>query len=138
MGQLVVSCGDAPEVLDAAEGILDPMTLSVAPFVIADLAFAIGAARNDGNRPLGAQGCAQFVCIIALVGDEVAHRAKPFDEMISSRDVRDIAGGQGEGIGTAQNVCQGMDLCRLPAARGADGLRFRPPLPPKAERCALT
>ena len=37
-----------------------------------------------------------------------------------------------------ENVGEDVDLGGLPTARGADGLRLRPPLPPCAERCALT
>jgi hypothetical protein len=39
-GELVVACGNAPEVLEATEGCFDPPAITIAPFIVADGAFA--------------------------------------------------------------------------------------------------
>ena len=39
-GELVVTCGNAPEVLEATERCFDPPAITIAPFIVADEAFA--------------------------------------------------------------------------------------------------
>jgi hypothetical protein len=39
-GELVVASGNAPEVLEATEGCFDPPAITIAPFIVADGAFA--------------------------------------------------------------------------------------------------
>ena len=39
-GELVIACGDAPEVLEATEGSFDTPSIAVAPFVVPDRTFA--------------------------------------------------------------------------------------------------
>lgn len=57
---------------------------------------------------------------------------------MSRRAIGNVAAGEQEGDGTAIAVGQCVDFGRTPTARAADGLRLLPPLPPAAERCALT
>jgi hypothetical protein len=54
------------------------------------------------------------------------------------RAVSGIAAGRHEGEGATDYVGKGMDLGGLAAPRRPDRLIFRPPLPPWAQRCALT
>jgi len=49
-------------------------------------------------------------------------------------DIGDVAWRQDQREGPSEDVGKGVDLGGLAAARGADGLRPRPPFPPKAER----
>lgn len=41
---------NAPEVLDAAECILDQVALAIGPLVVDDFAFPVDAPRNDRNE----------------------------------------------------------------------------------------
>ena len=68
--EFVVSCCDAPEVLDAAKGVFDQMPVPVAPFVVMDFAFPVRAAGDDGDGSPAAQGRAQGIGIIPLIGDQ--------------------------------------------------------------------
>ncbi len=45
--RFVVAGGDAPEVLDPAEGVFDPVAFAVAGLVVDDLAFAGDPAGDD-------------------------------------------------------------------------------------------
>lgn len=49
-GELVVAGGDAEEVVEAAEGVLDQVTAAIAVFVVVDRAFPVAAFRYDGSR----------------------------------------------------------------------------------------
>lgn len=61
---------DAPEVLDAAEGILDQMALSVALLVIDDLSLPVDASWHDGNYAALAKLSSDRVGVVALVGQQ--------------------------------------------------------------------
>jgi hypothetical protein len=54
---LVLSGGDAFEVLDAAEGVLGKVAVTVSNLVVDDLALAVDAAWNEGHP---APSCAGF------------------------------------------------------------------------------
>ena len=89
--------------------------------------------------PLRAQVSAQPVGVVALVGDQAADPAGRVGQHgWRGGDVAGVAGRQQQDAGPAEDVGEGVDLGGLAAARGADGLRLRPPFPPWAERCALT
>jgi hypothetical protein len=136
--ELVVTGGDAAEVLDPAEGVFDAVALPVAGLVVYDLALAVGAAGDDGHSPGLAQGPAQGVSVVSLVGQYVSSSLGAGQQRRGDGDVGDVARGEDQGEGASDGVSEGVDLGSLAAARGADRLRFRPPFAPKAERCALT
>lgn len=136
--ELVVAGGDAPEVLQPAECGLDAPASSVSGFVISDGRLAVRATWYHGRRAFGLQALAQRVGVIALVGEKTANRPRCVEEVCGHGDVRDVAGRQPQHGRAPQKVGHGMDLGGLAAARGADRLRLRPPLPPWAERCAFT
>ena len=136
-GGLVVAGGDAAEVLDPAEGILDEVAPAVALLIIVDGALAIAPAGDDRTGAILAQGLAQAVGIVAFVAKQVAHSACTFEQRRCGLHVADIAGGQHQRVGPAQHVGQGVDLGCPAAARTADRLRLAPPFPPNAERWAL-
>jgi hypothetical protein len=102
--------------------------VSVAGGVIGDAALAVDAAGNDRNGSGVAQGAAQPVGVVALVGNDIAGAPGLAEKLRSRLDVGDVAGRQREREGAAQDVGERMDLGGLAAARGADGLRARPPL----------
>ena len=76
--------------------------------------------------------------IVALVGNEPGAQRHGGQQGRSGRDVGDVSGSQNKHIGAALGVGQGMDLGRAAATRSPDGLNFRPPFPPAAERWAFT
>ena len=56
----------------------------------------------------------------------------------SGSAVGDLTAGDHQGNGATLAVSQGMDLGGASAARAPDRLITLPPLPPEAQRCALT
>lgn len=138
-GELVVAGGETTEVLEAAEGGLDTPALAIAALVVADRPFAAALARDDGCDALLPQIGAQPVGVVAHVGGQAAETSWGFGQHVQGgTDVACVAGCQQEDAGASEDIGKGVDLGRLATARRADGLRFRPPLPPCAERCAFT
>jgi len=114
------------------------MALAVALPVVDDGALAVDASGDDGDGAGLADGLAQGVGVVTLVGQDMAGAPGASKERRGGSDVRDVARCQDQREGAADGVGEGVDLGGLAAARGADRLGFRPPFPPKAERWALT
>jgi hypothetical protein len=136
-GELVVPGGNAAEILEPTEGVLDQVAVAIAGAVVADRAFAAGASGDHRHGAGLTNGSAQRIGVISLVGQDIAGFAGTLEQPRSDGYVGDVPRRQGQCEGPADGVGESMDLGRLTAARGADRLRFRPPFPPKAERCAL-
>lgn len=115
-GELVIARGDAPEVLEAAEGILDQMAVAVSLFVIGNGPLPVAASRNDRDDRDTAEHLAQRVGIIALVGQDIAGTLEACQQDRRGLHVGDIASGQVKGEGPTHNVSQSMDFAGLPAA----------------------
>ena len=79
----------------------------------------------------------QAVGIVSLVSEQIPCTLQARQQMGRNRAVRSITTSQHERERAADHVGKGMDFRGLPAARRADSLILRPPLPPCAERCAL-
>lgn len=137
-GELVVAGGDAAEVLKPAEGVLDEVTSPVALLVIADGAFAVPPAWNDGNGTRLPQRASQMIGIITFVGAQIAHASGAFEKRGRGLDVADVAGGERQCVRAADDVSERVDLRGPAAARTTDRLRRAPPFAPNAARCALT
>jgi hypothetical protein len=60
------------------------------------------------------------------------------DRLWRDRYVAGVAGREVDDGWAAEDVRDDVDLGGRPAPRGPDALRASPPLPPCAERCALT
>lgn len=71
---------DAPEVLDAAEGIFDQMAFSVALSVIDDPSFPVDASRNDRNDAALAQFLPDCVGVVALVSEQPSCSGQSVEE----------------------------------------------------------
>jgi hypothetical protein len=69
--QLVVSSGDASEVLEPTEGILDAVALSVGFSVEAERLLAVGLVGNDGLGAAIFQPLSQWRAIIGLVAEKL-------------------------------------------------------------------
>lgn len=114
------------------------MPISVPSFVIGDLPLAVGSAGDNRPRSLFTQGFAKGVRVVAFVGDEVFRAPQAIRKQLSSSNITHVAGGEPEGEWSPDHVGKDVDFAGLATTRGADPLRFRPPLPPNAERCAFT
>lgn len=136
-GELVVASGNAAEVFEPTECVLDQMSVAIAVPIMPDRAFAAGAARDHRHGAALTNGSAQGIGVVSLVGQHIAGFAGTLEQFRGDGDVGNIPRREGQREGPTDGVREGMDLGRLAAARGADRLRFRPPFPPKAERCAL-
>jgi len=101
-----------------------------------DRAFTAGAARDHRHGAALTNGSAQASASYPL-SEHIAGFAGTLEQFRGDGDVGNIPRREGQREGPTDGVGEGMDLGRLAAARGADRLRFRPPFPPKAERCAL-
>lgn len=112
--------------------------VAVAPLVVADGCLSVAPRGDDRLRALALQQLSQTVRVIPLVRDEVLDGACGFQQFVGGRDVGDVAGRKTQDGRSAQKVRHGVDLGGLAAARRSDGLRFRPPSSPCAERCAFT
>jgi hypothetical protein len=133
-GKLVISCGNAPEILKPAEAALDDVPPLVGALVEGMELHAIGFIRDD--RP-----CAgiddfgtQFVAVIPLVGNERTHGRCERQNIGRGSDVGLLAGGEMKNDGPAERITQRMDFRRAAAARTADCLIVLPPFPPEAQR----
>jgi hypothetical protein len=113
----------------------DPPALAIAPLVVADASLATALTRDDRRDALRPQVGAQPVGIVALVGGQAPDPAGRFGQHNGrGRHVAGVAGRQQQDAGAAEDIGERVDLGRLAAARGSDGLCPRPPLPPWAER----
>jgi hypothetical protein len=69
-GKPIVSGGNAPEVLQSAEGILDASSFFVEALVEAEQLLSIAAVRNDRLGSVILQPEAQFVAVVCFVTDQ--------------------------------------------------------------------
>ncbi|MET4724621.1 hypothetical protein ABIF63_008727 [Bradyrhizobium japonicum] len=133
-GELVISRGDAPEVLEPAKAAFDDISSFVGAFVeamdddtvrfIGD--YGLGATTNDFAAKLGA--------IIPFVGEEHAHGWRERQDIGSRSDIGILAWSQMQDDRPAERIAQRMDFCRAASARAADCLIVLPPFPPEAHR----
>ena len=133
-GELVISRGDAPEVLEPAKAAFDDITAFVGAFVeamdddtvrfIGD--YGLGAATNDF--------AAKVVAVISFVGKECAHGWRKRQDIGRRSDIGILAWSQMQDDRPAERIAQRMDFCRAASARAADCLIVLPPFPPEAHR----
>jgi hypothetical protein len=69
LGQLIVSCGDAPEVLQPVEGILDAPAQLVETLVEAERLLPVAAVGNDRLSTTLVQCLAQLGTVIGFVAE---------------------------------------------------------------------
>ena len=133
-GELVISRGDAPEVLEPAKAAFDDISAFVGALVeavddnpvgfIGD--YGLGAATNDF--------AAKLVAVIPFVGEERAHGWRERQDIGSRSDIGILAWSQMQDDRPAERIAQRMDFCRAASARAADCLIVLPPFPPEAHR----
>ena len=136
-GEFVVSGCNASEVLKAAEAALDDVTTFVGPLVEAVPMDAVGLVGNNGLCAALDNFGAEFVAIVALIGEQPAHSRGQGENVRRCRDIGILTGREMESMWSAERIAQRMDFGRAAPTRSADRLRAFPPFPPLAERCAL-
>ena len=132
--ELVVSGGDAPEVLEPAEAALDDVSAFVGTFVEAMDDDPVGFIGDYGLGAATGDFGAKVVAIIAFVGEERAHGWGERQNIGRSSDIGILAWGQMKDDRPAERIAQRMDFCRAASPRAADCLIVLPPFPPEAHR----
>jgi len=133
-GELVVSGGDATEVLEPAEAAFDDISAFVGAFVEAMDDDAVGFVGDDGLGAATYDFAAKVVAVIPFVGEERAHGRRERQNIGRRRDIGILARGQMQNDRPAERIAQRMDFCRAAASRAADCLIVLPPFPPEAHR----
>src|SRR5437868_14482092 len=93
-GELVVSGGYAPEVLERAEAALDEVSAFVGTFVETMDDDTVGFIRDYGLGAATGDFGAKAVAVIAFVGEERAHRWGERQNIGRSNDIGILAWGQ--------------------------------------------
>lgn len=132
--ELVVSGGDAAEVLEPAEAALDDISTSVGAFVEAMDDDAVGLVGDYGLGAATNDFAAKVVAVISFVSEERAHGRRERQNIGRGRDIGILAWGQMQDDRPAERITQRMDFCRAASARAADCLIVLPPFPPEAHR----
>src|SRR5262249_13685959 len=127
-GKLVVSGGDASEILEPAEAALDDVSAFVCAFVEAMDDDAVGFVGDDGLGTTTSDFAAKVVAVISFVGEERAHGRHERQNIWRRRDIGVLARGEMQNDGPAERIAQCVDFCRAASARAADCLILLPPL----------
>src|SRR5215210_1867918 len=134
---LVVAGGDAPELLQLGEGVLDQVAPAVHVAVEVEAAFAAGLGRDHRRGAAGVELRPEPVHVERLVAEQRAE-GHAFDQRRHADGVVPLAGQQHEAHEVAQRIDQSDELGGQAAARAADGLALGPPLAPLAFWWAVT
>ena len=133
-GELVISCGDAAEVLEPAKTALNNIPTFVGALVESMDDDAVGFIGNYGLGATTNDFAAKVVAVISFVGEERAHGWRERQNIGRRRDIGILAWSQMQDDRPAKRIAQRMDFCRAAAARAADCLILLPPFPPEAHR----
>ena len=99
---------------------------------------AFGFWRDVGHGALGLNMTPDGIAVIGLAAVQDADLGHVREKLYSRRAISDLATGHHESKRTADYIGKGADFGGLTATRRPNRLVFCPPLPPWAERCALT
>ncbi len=133
-GELVISCGNAAEVLEPAKTALNNIPTFVGALVESMDDDAVGFIGNYGLGATTNDFAAKVVAVISFVGEERAHGWRERQNIGRRRDIGILAWSQMQDDRPAKRIAQRMDFCRAAAARAADCLILLPPFPPEAHR----
>lgn len=125
-GELVISRGDAPEVLEPAKAAFDDISAFVGAFVEAMDDDTVRFIGDYGLGSLPNDFGAQVVAVIPFVGEERAHGWCERQNIRRSSDIGILAWGQMHDDRPAERIAQRMDFCGTASARPADGLIVLP------------
>ena len=133
-GELVISRGDAPEVLEPAKAAFDDISASVGSFAEAMDDNTVGFIGDNGVGAATNDFAAKVVAVIRFVSEERAHGRRERQNIGRRHDIGILAWGQMQDDRPAERIAQRMDFCRAASARAADCLIVLPPFPPEAHR----
>ena len=132
--ELVVSGCDGAVDLEMSDHALDAITLAVDASVPSDRRLSMRARRDGGSDRVIAQGIADGVGVVALVGEQVGGaRLGKRGHGFERRAVRRFSAGEVEDERDAVGVTETMNLTGEPAPRAAKSLFASPPFAPAAE-----
>ena len=132
--ELVISCGDATEVLEPAKAALDDISAFVGAFVEGMDDDTVRFVGNDGLGAVTGDFGAKVVAVVSFVCEKRAHGWSERQNIGRSSDVGILARGQMQDDRSAKRIAQRMDFCRTASPRAADCLIVLPPFPPEAHR----
>jgi hypothetical protein len=133
-GELVISGGDAAEVLEPAKAAFDDISAFVGAFVEAMDDDTVGFIGDYGLGAPTNDFAAKVVAIIPFVGEERAHGWRERQDIGRRSDIGILAWGQMQHDRPAERIAQRMDFCRAASARATDCLIVLPLFPPEAHR----
>ncbi len=125
----VVARGDAAELFEIAEEVLDQMAPAVHREVAGDGAHPVGFGRDDRQDAPVIEFGSQPIVVEAFVGEQSVE-VEAGDKRFGAKAVVALTGQEQEAAQIAQGIDQGDDLCGQPAARVSDRLILSPPLAP--------
>jgi hypothetical protein len=120
-GELIVTRGDAPKVLEFVEEALDEVAFAVEREVAFALGLAVGLGRDHRNDVARREGIDERIGIIGLVGN-AGLRIDVFQQRLCASEIVRLSRRQHQAMRIAQGVDQGMDFGSQSAARSADRL----------------
>jgi hypothetical protein len=132
--KLIISGGDAAEVLEPAKAALDDISAFVSALVEAMDDNAVGFVGDDRLGAATYDLAAKVVAVIPFVGEERAHGRRERQNIWRRRNIGIVAWGQVQDDRPAERIAQRMDFCRAASTRAADCLIVLPPFPPEAHR----
>jgi hypothetical protein len=115
-GELVVSGGDAAEVLEPAKAALDDISALVGAFIEAMNDDAVGFVWDYGLGAATNDFTAKVVTVIPFVGEERTHGRRERQNIGRGRDIGILAWGQMQDDRPAERIAQ-----RTRLARGGEG-----------------
>jgi hypothetical protein len=133
-GELIVSGGNAAEVLEPTKAALDDVSAFIGTLVEGMDDDAVGFVGDDGLGAATYDLAAKVVAIIPFVAEERAHGRRERQNIWRRRDIGILAWCQMQDDRPAERIAQRMDFCRAAASRAADCLIVFPPFPPEAHR----
>ena len=132
--ELVISRGDAAEVLEPAKAAFDDISAFVSAFVEVMDDDTVGFIGNDGLGAVTSDFGAKVVTVVPFVCEKRAHGWCERQNIGRSSDVSILTWGQMQDDRSAERIAQRMDFCRTASPRAADCLIVLPPFPPEAHR----
>lgn len=131
VGEMIVSCCDPAEVLDASELALDGVAVAVEGGREVVLPASIGLWRDIRRDALALDLAADGVTVIPLVAMQGRRLGHLVEQGVGGNTARDLAASQQERDQTAEAIGERVELRGAPAARTADRLGEFPPLSPE-------
>ena len=110
MGTTVVAGGDAPPVLQSAEGVLDPVSLAVEHPVVGQGQLARACRGDAGNGVVFCQLVAEPGAVVAAVAEQLAHRRQDRQQQRRTMVVASLPFGQHQPNGPSMLVGGGVQL----------------------------